>query len=91
MLFNEDGIIKYNDAFQKMVKKIYGRTPVKCRSKQPLAEFKKNTEFILDFFGQKVDSKSLDEFYSFYYPSNVRGKGKVQTRGKTRGKVQTRG
>ena len=99
MLFNEAGIIKYNDAFQKMVKKIYGRTPVKCRSKQPLAEFKKNTEFILDFFGQKVDSSFLDEFYSFYYPSNARGstqargktKGKVQTRGKIKGKVQTRG
>ena len=99
MLFNEAGIIKYNDAFQKMVKKIYGRTPVKCRSKQPLAEFKKNTEFILDFFGQKVDSNFLDKFYSFYYPSGARGstqaRGKTigKTKGKTRGrgKTQTRG
>ena len=99
MLFNKAGIIKYNDAFQKMVKKIYGRTPVKCRSKQPLAEFKKNTEFILDFFGQKVDSNFLDEFYSFYYPSNARGStqargiGKTRGRGKTqaKGKTQARG
>jgi len=89
MLFNEAGIKKYNNAFQKMVKKIYGRTPVKCRSKQPLAEFKKNTEFILDFFGQKVDSNFLDDFYSLYYPSNDRGS--TQARGKTKGKTQAKG